>query len=218
MRTNNQFLLDLLNLKIEKNKKMIEEIKSSASEEENSFMYEYKAKNKIEENEFLNEMIYIIPKVDDGIKYLKGCITKYKRSEEYIDYVSKISVLKQLVKEYKAEYRKSYKYLNKLSIEGMFNNDVFCDIIRDKIIKYTKCNRVTRKKYRHLTAFLNELLIEMQNADDPLKTLNHKLKLYERYKNTEIIAIQRIKKSKAEIIKEVLKEYNEKIKNDKRCI
>lgn len=220
MKTNNQFLLDLLSSKIDNNKKMINEIKNSLDKanEDEKLIYNHNINNKLEEIEYLNEMFIIISKQSDGIKYLKGCINYYKKADNYITYISKIDVLKELIKEYKQEYKKYYKSLKHLQIDGRFDNEIFCNIIKNKIVKYTNCNRVTRKKYSHLTAFLNELLIEMQDAKDPLKTLNNKLKLYEKYEKTEYIVINCKNNSKAKIIKDLLKEYDEYVKKTKRCI
>lgn len=219
MRTDNNILVDLLELKIKNNCKVIEMIENSFNEEnEDFFVCECKIKDKEEENKFLREFVEVLPKVDDGIKYLKKCIVEYKKSSEYCYWeISKASILKQLIKEYKAEYKKNSKYINKLGIDGMFDNDMFCSIIKRKIVRYTSCNKVTSKKYRHLTAFLNEFLVEMQMAKDPLKTLNDKLKLYEKYKNSELVEVYNEKKSKVSIIREVLKEYNERVYKDKRC-
>ena len=58
----------------------------------------------------------------------------------------------------------------------------------------------------------------MQDAKDPLKTLNNKLKLYEKYEKTEYIVINCKNNSKAKIIKDLLKEYDEYVKKTKRCI
>lgn len=220
MKTNNQFLLDLLNLKIDNNKKMIDEIKSSLDNvtEDEQLMYKYNIDSKLKENDYLFEMINIISKENDGIKYLKSCIKYYKKADNCVMYISKIEVLRNLIKEYKQEYKHDYKSIKYLQIDGKFDNESFCNIIKKKIVRYTNCNKVTRKKYCHLTAFLNELLIEMQSAEDPLKTLNNKLKLYEKYEKTEYIVINFKNNSKAKIIKDLLKEYDEYIKKTKRCL
>lgn len=218
MKTNNNYLIDLLDLKIKNNQKIIEEMRASVREEDDSFFtYECKIINKTEENSFLNDLVTSIMVADDGLIYLKQYLKSYKHNENEYYSIGKISVLKQLIKEYKVAYKRDYKEINTLGIDGMFDNNIFCDVIKQKIEKYNNCNKVTKKKYRHLSAFLNELLIEMQNANDPLKTLNNKIKLYEKYKNTEVIQIYNVKRSKVDVIKEVLKEYNDRVFKEKRC-
>lgn len=211
MKASNELLIDIISMKQRSIELYINELKDSVNEyDESKLMIDYDIELKQKECEFLDLLKIYVNENDNGLKCLKKFLKNNRDdvfSNEFIK-IDKFFILKQLLKEYSNEYKKNYWDKRRLGLKGVFDNKLFCDVIKNKINKYTMCNRVTRKKYNHLTAFLNELLYEMENAEDPLKTLSHKMKLYKRYKKTEYIEIRKEKINKIKILKDILEEYN----------
>lgn len=223
MRENKELLLDIINKKKQHIQLLKNKLENSLDMMDKSkyFVYEYDLKQKQETIEFLDVVTqYIKYSPDSGIEYLRKYIKVKQLSKEKLyeqNTITKERIVKELIKEYKKENSKNYFNNKYLSLNGLFNNELFCNIIKEKINKYTYCNKVTKTKYKHLASFLTEFLYEMENSKDPLKTLKHKMKLYQKYKKTEYIEIRSVKKTKIEIIKEILEEYREQKKEMSRC-
>lgn len=210
MKSMNELLVDIIYIRKRSLNIYIEELEKSLIGDVDKDIYiKYEIEEKLEERDFLDSLRAYLLYTDDGVKLINEMI-KNNSSVDDLSKISKIDVLKQLIKEYKIEYRKNYYNSKKLGLSGVFDNNLFCAVIKRKINEYTNCNRVTRKKYVHLTAFLNELLCEMENSDNPLKILRHKMRIYSKYKNSEYIEIRNKKVQKSEVLKEILKEYNNK--------
>lgn len=210
MKGNNDMLIDLIYRK-KKNLEMfvaeLNDAMSSMSDDE-KYIHEYELNNKKDDLLFLEELIKSKDKLScDSLKiYLKE-LEKNTAGDFLSIKVDKIKIMKDLLKEYKIEYRKTYFCNKYVGLTGAFDNELFCSIIKRRIDKYTYCNKVTRTKYKHLTSFLTELFNEMENSNFPLKTLKHKMKLYQKYRKNEYIEIRKQQKTKISIIKEILDEY-----------
>ena len=219
MKSKRELLLDIIYDKKVNIQLYIEQLNSSlndGNEEEKEY---YKSNIEAKENElsFLEEIKNRIKREENGLEYIRKLLKSLDKKDLddfFLVKVSKYEVVKKILKEYKSDYKKSVWGNKKLGVEGIFDNKLFCNVIENKIGKYVNCNKVTKKKYTHLVAFLTEFLNEMENSSDPLKTLNHKLKLYEKYKKTEIININTRVVDKVHILKEILNEYN----NRKKCV
>lgn len=210
MKSNKEILLDIIYMKKKNNEKYIEEIRNSLDIEDKfsgSFL-EYDIEKLEEENEYLDEIRAFVITSIDGLKYVKNSIKKFEKKQDYSIIVSKYNLMKNLIKNYKIEYNKNYKINNSVGTKGVFDNNLFCEVIKKQIFKYTNCNIVTKKKYSNLVAFLNEILHEMESSNDPLKTLKEKMKLYEKYKNSEYVIIRNNKVSKVEVLGNIIDEYN----------
>lgn len=211
MKADNRLLSDIVCRKKRHLVAFLEEINNSASEVDESKIYIYEAQiiDKKEDIEFLDFLISVFDK-EDGFRYLKNYLKDNKSSYNHFNQtrISKYKIVKELIREYTSEYRKNYFNNKYVGITGLFDNELFCSIIRKRIDKMTYCNNVTKAKYKHLTVFLNELLHEMENSKNPLKTLKHKMKLYQKYRKSEVVEIRNKSKSKIEIVKEILAEYN----------
>lgn len=207
MKSTNELLIDIIYAKKRTLKLQIEELEKNVEQYSKDFFLLSQIIEKSEELYFLDELRVVFLAEKDGLKIINQFIKKSNDDGQYK--VNKHDILKQLIREYKIEYKKNNFVNKKLGLSGIFDNNLFCEIIQKKIDKYTNCNKVTRKKYVHLTVFLNELLCEMQNSDNPLKILRHKMKIYAKYKNSEYIEIRNKKLRKEEILKEIIKEYKE---------
>lgn len=221
MRADNELVLDIIYKRKKELQLYINELEVSFDDasKDNLMYYESDISLKKDEIVFLNEIIVEIERDSEGLKYLKGLLKYYSSmsiSNKYID-ISKYSIVKQLIKEYKINYKKNYWYNRQLGLKGVFDNDLFCKLIKDKIDKYTNCNKVTKNKYRHLVAFLNELLVEMEDSSNPLKTLKDKLKMYDKHKKLEVIKIKTNTINKSVIIRNILKEYSENKNKAIKC-
>ena len=184
-------------------------------EKKNLYVYEMELEQKKEIIDFLDALMdYIRDDSKNGLDYLVNYLKINKGMFKFFESVKlyKDKIVKELIKEYKVEYRKNYFNNKYLGLNGVFDNKLFCSIIRNKIDKYVYCNKVTKAKYKHLVAFLNEFLNEMENAKDPLKTLKHKMKIYHRYRKNEYVEIRKDQKSKIDIVKEILEEYKKEKK------
>ena len=218
MKENTEMLLDIILQKKKNLELFIHELKNSLDvmDETNLYIYKNELSKKQECIDFLNIIIkYINDSPDSGIAYLKNYLNANKNKNPYLNSSIKLEkeqIVKSLLKEYKKEYLKNHFDNKSVGLNGIFNNDLFCSIIRKKIEKYSNCNKVTVNKYKHLTAFLTEFLTEMENARNPLKTLKQKMKIYKKYKKTEFVEIRGKKSSKIEVIKDILEEYK-KAKN-----
>lgn len=214
MKSINELLIDIVYEKKRSLELYVEELELALGENTSKDVFiNHEIKEKNEESNFLDDLKRGLISTNDGIKYIKEMIKKESNDSFYK--ISKKDILKTLIKEYKIEYKKNYWDNKKVGLSGVFDNDLFCEIIKKKILMYTNCNRVTVKKYVHLTAFLNELLCEMENSDNPLKTLKHKMNIYSRYKNSEYVEIRSKKIRKSEVLKQILAEYN-KLKKEQR--
>lgn len=213
MKANKELLLDVINNKKKELEIFVEELDGSSEmiEEAKVFLYEYDLMKKKETIEFLENLIeYVDSCPASGVDSLKKYIKENNVEEENkftSIKVSKYKIVKELIKEYKVEYKKNYWNNKYAGLTGVFDNELFCNVIKEKINKFVYCNKVTKTKYKHLTAFLNEFLHEMENADDPLKMLVQKMKLYKKYKKTEYVEIRKEKISKIDVIKEILEDY-----------
>lgn len=217
MKENTTLLLDIIQNKKKHIEMFMDELNNSLDimDENNLYIYKNELSKKQETIEFLDSLIIKIKDSPDlGLKILKTgfSIANSKHSIK----INKEKILKELIKEYQIEYKKNYWNNKYIGISGIFDNDLFCNIIKNKINKYSNCNKVTKTKYKHLNAFLNELLNDMENAENPLKMLKQKMKLYKKYKKTEYIEIRKYQKAKIDIIKEILEEYKMQ-KNEIRC-
>ena len=47
----------------------------------------------------------------------------------------------------------------------------------------------------------------MENARDPLKTLKHKMKIYQKYRKHEYVEVRKNQITKISLVKEILEEY-----------
>lgn len=222
MRANKELLLDVINNKKKELEIFVEELDGSSEmvDETKVFLYEYDLIKKKEMIELLENLIeYVKSCPASGVDSLKKYIKENSVEEDskvISIRVSKYKIVKELIKAYKAEYKKNYWNNKYAGLTGAFDNELFCSVIKEKINKYVYCNKVTRAKYKHLTAFLNEFLHEMENAEDPLKMLVQKMKLYKKYKKTEYVEIRKEKISKIDVIKEILEDYKkEKSKSTK---
>ena len=219
MKANVELLLDVIYKKIKIEEMFIEELKTSLemADENNVYIYEHDIEQKEENIRFLSDFANAIKQ--EGFDYLKEYINKNKDLEEGLSVrkFSKVQIVKSLLKEYKSEYKRNYWNSKYVGINGIFDNELFCNIIKKRIDRYVYCNDVTKAKYKHLVAFLNELLHEMENSKNPLKTLKYKMKLYQRYKKTEYIEIRKQQKSKVDVIKDILEEYKKEKKVVNRC-
>ena len=212
MKSDNNLLLDIIYMKKKNNELYIQELSNSLSsmDEDNLILYKHDLKLKNEEIEFLNDIKATIHDSNDGLTCLKKMLKSLDTGNSLsLIKFNKIDVIKQILKEYRKEYRKNYWNNKRLGTKGIFDNKLFCEVIRKKIHKYTSCNKVTRKKYNHLAAFLTEFLHEMENSSDPSTTLKQKIMLYKKYKKTEYIEIRMEKFNKIDVINDILKEYNE---------
>lgn len=214
MKSVNELLIDIIYVKKRTLRSHIEELKKNLDGDNKDIFLMSQIDDKEAEVDFLEDVRIGLLGNREGLKFINQLLKNLNDSTEYK--ISKHDILKQLIKEYKMEYRKNYSINKKLVLTGIFDNNLFCEVIQKNIDKYTKCNKVTRKKYVHLTAFLNELLCEMQNSDNPLKTLRHRMRIYCKYKNSEYVEIRNKKLKKEEILKEILNEYKE-IKNNERA-
>ena len=217
MKENTTLLLDIIQNKKKHIEMFMDELNNSLDimDENNLYIYKNELSKKQETIEFLDSLIIKIKDSPDlGLKILKNgfSIANSKHSIK----INKEKILKELIKEYQIEYKKNYWNNKYIGISGIFDNDLFCNIIKNKINKYSNCNKVTKTKYKHLNAFLNELLNDMENAENPLKMLKQKMKLSKKYKKTEYIEIRKYQKAKIDIIKEILEEYKMQ-KNEIRC-
>ena len=223
MKANSVLLLDLIYKKKEDTEKFIDELKGSIDvmDQEKKYLYEYDLDKRVKSLDVLNDLIERVEETPNAsLDILKKYLKDLKESEEgdFISVkVSKAKIVKGLIKEYKAEYRKNYWNNKYLGTVGVFNNELFCTIIKNKIDKYIYCNKVTKTKYKHYVAFLNEFLHEMENSDDPLKTLKHKMKLYQKYRKKEYVEIRKKQSPKIDIIKEILEEYKKEKNMMVRC-
>lgn len=222
MKSNTEMLLDIIYRKMSQLELYIDDLSNSLNVmgEEKIFLYESEVEQGKEKISFLKEIIEEVNSSDQGVNYLKEFLKETSKTEKggfVLLKVSKVKILKELLKEYKIESRKRYWDNKSVGLNGLFNNELFCSIIKNKIDKYIYCNKVTQTKYKHLVAFLNEFLHEMETSNDPLKTLKHKIKLYEKYKKTEFIEIRKRKLPKIDIIKEILEEYKKEKKVCMRC-
>jgi hypothetical protein len=219
MKENKELLLDLLFRKKRELTLYVKELSSSLGDADEASIPFYEGQ--ISENKdiigFLSKvMSFVRNKNNAGIDYLNKYIKENKDTEKSALIsinVSKVQILKALLKDYKTEYRKNYWNNKSVGLNGIFDNDLFCSIIKKRIDRYVYCNNVTRTKYKHLVAFLTEFLHEMENSDNPLKTLKYKLKLYQRYKKTELVEIRQHQMSKYDVVKEILEEYKKEKKN-----
>ena len=219
MKANNELLLDIIYARKTNIELYIDELNDSLKESsyEESEFYKHNIEAKEEELNFLKEIKTKIKKEENCLDYMKKLIKSLDKKEidnDFLVKVSKYEIVKKLIKEYKSEYKKSSWGNKKIGVNGIFDNKLFCSVIQNKISKYVNCNKVTKKKYTHMVAFLNEFLQEMENSKDPLKTLNHKLKLYEKYKKTEVVNVNTRVIDKVDILKDILKEYNQR----KKCV
>ena len=221
MKANNELLLDIIINKKKTIKLYIEELKSSLNDvEEGRFLfYQEEIKTKTAVYDFLLGMYDSVKDSSNCLKLLKNALVSIENSDyyEYINNAWKYDAIKDLILEYKKEYKKEFKYNKKIGVNGVFDKELFCLLIKKKINKYTNCNKVTREKYKHLVAFLNEFLQEIENSVCPLKTIKQKLKLYEKYKKMEYIEIRSKKVSKVEVLKEIINEYNAKKVSVREC-
>ena len=219
MKANNELLLDIIYARKTHIELYIDELNDSLKESiyEESEFYKHNIEAKEEELNFLKEIKTKIKKEENCLDYMKKLIKSLDKKEidnDFLVKVSKYEIVKKLIKEYKSEYKKSSWGNKKIGVNGIFDNKLFCSVIQNKISKYVNCNKFTKKKYNHMVAFLNEFLQEMENSKDPLKTLNHKLKLYEKYKKTEVVNVNTRVIDKVDILKDILKEYNQR----KKCV
>ena len=195
MKSNNDLLLDIISIRKTNVELYIDKLNDSVDElsYEEKELYNHTVKAKEEELKFLEEVRTKIKNHEDCLKYMKKLAKELDENDAgqgyFIVQISKYEIVKNLIKEYKSEYKKSIWATKKIGVKGVFDNKLFCNVIQNKIGKYVNCNKVTKKKYTHLVAFLNEFLQEMKTSKDPLKTLHHKLKLYEKYKHTEVVNI-----------------------------
>lgn len=223
MKANSVLLLDIIYKKKEDTEKFIDELRSSIDvmDQEKKYLYEYDLDKRVKSLDVLNDLIERVEETPNAsLDILKKYLKELKESEEedYISIkVSKAKIVKGLIKDYKSEYRKNYWNNKYLGTVGVFNNELFCNIIKSKIDKYIYCNKVTKTKYKHYVAFLNEFLHEMENSDDPLKTLKHKMKLYQKYRKKEYVEIRKKQSPKIDIIKEILEEYKKEKNMMVRC-
>jgi len=223
MKTNSELLLDIIHRKKKNLQMYIEELQNSLDDmdQNNAFFYEGELVSKKEEISFLDNLLdYVSEDSNSGIECLKNYIkvNKLKNESSYVRaIISKENLIKDLLKEYKIEYKKNYSNNKYLGLNGVFDKDLFCGIIQKRIDKCIFCNRVTREKYKHLAAFLTELLHEIESSENPLMTLKHKMKIYKKYKNTEYVEIRKNRVSKLEIVKEILEEYKKEKKINIGC-
>jgi hypothetical protein len=221
MKTNTELLIDVIHRKKRNLEMFIKELNDSLDlmDEAKIYFYEYELCDGKEKIAFLDELLEHIDNSSNfGMEYLKKyCRENCKYKDEFISIkVSKAKIVKELIKEYKVEYLKNYCNNKYLGLNGIFDNKLFCSIIERRINKYVNCNNITKNKYKHLVAFLNEFLHDMENSNDPLKTLKHKIKLYKKYRKKEYIEIRSKKNSKMDIIKDILEEYKRE-KAKMRC-
>lgn len=217
MKSINELLIDIIYMKKRTLRLYVEELENTLGNDSDKEVFvRHEIAEKQEENDFLETLEnYLMYYKNDGIKFISQMIKNDK--EDAFSKISKKDILKQLFKEYKIEYKKHYFFNKKMRLSGVFDNNLFCEIIKKKIDVYTNCNRVTKKKYVHLTAFLNELLCDMQNSDNPLKTLRHRMKIYTKYEDSEYVEIRNKKVQKSKILMEILEEYN-KMKIEQRIV
>lgn len=210
MKTDNRLLFDIVCNKKRYLTSFLEELKNSidAADESKVYLYEAQILDKKEDIDFLDFLVSVLDK-EDGVRYLKNYLRDNKVSDNHFNQsrINKYKIVKELIREYTTEYRKIYFDNKYVGIIGIFDNELFCSIIRRRIDKMTYCNNVTRAKYKHLVAFLNELLQEMEISKNPLKTLKHKMKLYQKYRKSEYVEIRNKSKTKIEIVKGILEEY-----------
>ncbi len=211
MKTDNSLLFDIVCKKKKYLTSFLDELTNSIDKVDESKVYIYEAQilDKKEDIEFLTFLLSVFEK-EEGLRYLKNYLKDNKVSDNRFNKtkLSKYKIVKELIREYTSEYRKNYFNNKYVGITGIFDNELFCSIIRKRIDKMIYCNDVTKAKYKHLVAFLNELLHEMENSKNPLKTLKYKMKLYQKYRKTECVEIRKRSKAKIEIVKEILQEYN----------
>lgn len=222
MKENTEMLLDIIYDKKNHLELFIDELKSSLNimDENNLYIYKSELSKKQESIKFLDSLIqYINNTSNSGITYLKNYLKKAKKENLYSisSKIEKEAIVKSLLKEYNKECAKNYLDNKYIGLTGIFNNELFCSIIRKRINKYSNCNKVTVNKYKHLTAFLGELLQEMENSKNPLKTLKQKIKIYKKYKKTEYIEIRGKQNPKIDIIKEILEDYKKEKAKLIRC-
>lgn len=213
MKSNRELLLDIIYNRKKHIKLYIEELQNSVnnSDDDKAMVYRNDIESLENDLSFYDEIELCVDTYSNGLDYLKKYIKRCESNDDSsLLRIDKYSILKELLKEYKIEYKKNYWNNKRLGLNGIFDNNLFCEIIKNKINKYVNCNKVTRKKYSHLVVFLNELLHEMENSDSPLKLLKQKMKMYEKYKKTEYIEIRSKKLTKVDILKEILEEYNKK--------
>lgn len=214
MKSNNALLLDIIHNRKKNIQIYVDELYKSLEDIDKSQMIRYN-----EDLSLKREELFFLEEIVDYLSYSGGqcldCLNMFKKAfdkvtigENAILNIRKYHIIKDLLKEYKTQYRKNYFSNKNLGVTGIFDNDLFCSVIKSRINQYTNCNKVTRKKYNHMVAFLTEFLNEMQNSSDPIKTLKHKMRLYEKYKKTEFIKIRTAKSTKIDIIKDIIKEYN----------
>lgn len=210
--SNNDVLLDIIYMKKKTNELYIQELNNSLKyDAENSFFYKHDIKLKMDELEFLNELKAGVSVSNNGVEYLRKMLALNNPNNSfYLLRFNKYDIIKQVLKDYKNEYKRNYWNNKIVGVKGVFDNKLFCDVIKKRINKYTNCNKVTKKKYTHLVAFLNELLHEMENSSNPIETLKQKMNLYKRYKKTEFVCVRLEKFTKIDVIKDILNEYNEK--------
>ena len=207
MKSNTEVLLDIIYKKRKDLALVLEELNNSLDlmDESKMYLYKHDLEQKKDMINFLDGLLADKNLSLDTLKrYLKE---NAKERSILVIKISKAKMVSSLLKEYKYEYRKNYWNNKYVGLEGVFDKELFCSIIKKRIDKYSYCNKVTRVKYKHLVAFLNEFLYEMENSNDPLKTLKHKMKLYQKYRKNEYVEIRNQQRAKVDIIKDILNEY-----------
>ena len=223
MKANSVLLLDIIYKKKNDTEKFINELDGSIDvmDQEKKYLYEYDLEKRRKSLDILNELISRVKEnPNSSVEILKKYLKEIKEEKEksFVTIkISKAKIVKELIKEYKTEYRKNYWNNRYLGTVGLFDNELFCNIIKSKIDKYVYCNKVTKTKYKHYVAFLNEFLHEMESSEDPLNTLKHKMKLYQKYKKKEYVEIRKNQNPKIDIIKEILEEYKKEKNETIRC-
>ena len=207
MKSNTEVLLDIIYKKRKDLALVLEELNNSLDlmDESKMYLYKHDLEQKKDMINFLDGLLADKNLSLDTLKrYLKE---NAKERSILVIKINKAKMVSSLLKEYKYEYRKNYWNNKYVGLEGVFDKELFCSIIKKRIDKYSYCNKVTRVKYKHLVAFLNEFLYEMENSNDPLKTLKHKMKLYQKYRKNEYVEIRNQQRAKVDIIKDILNEY-----------
>lgn len=176
--------------------------------------------SKEEEKEILDELFNRLCNSLNAFKELKGLLKKLK-SNDFVNLelskITEINLIKKLIYEYKKEYKKTFLDNKIVGVSGLFNNELFCGIIKRRIDKHTNCNKITKAKYEHEVAFLQEFLLAMEKSKNPLKTLKRKILSYRTQKKDEYVKVRNSITTKIAIVEEILQSYREEKKKYERC-
>lgn len=210
--SNNELILDIINRKRDETEKCQACFLEGGNDLDASLQEERK--------EILDELFEHLKDSDNAFKELKDILKKL-RNKGFVNIelskVYKINIIKKLIYEYKKEYKKTFIDSKIVGIKGLFDNALFCDIIKRRIDKHKNCNMITKNTYEHEVAFLQEFLLSMEKSKNPLKTLSRKVISYKSQKRDECVRIRENVKPKIFIVEEVLQIYREEKNVRQRC-